>query len=171
MKSNKLISFKLIVAILAVCILQTGCKKDLLDQKSTVALPASLYFKNEADALSAIMGVYSSTRPCFDRDYYFDGQGEYFRTRNGTASTTDGSLRLGDAYRAAYNPSGYGNSFGAMYMYLFGVVNRANYVIGNIERMKTNGVKADPAELERIIGEARFLRSLAYFRLISMWGD
>jgi starch-binding outer membrane protein, SusD/RagB family len=153
-------------------LLLTACRKDLLDQDPTTELASSQFWKTEADATYALMGAYASIRPCFDRDYYFDGQGEYVRTRNANNSTTSGVLRLGDAYNNAnYNPSGYGGSFDKMFRYLYGGVNRANYVIDNVSNMLQTASPSSVANLEAIVGEARMLRALCYFKLISMWGD
>jgi starch-binding outer membrane protein, SusD/RagB family len=68
-----------------------------------------------------------------------------------------------------YDPSGYGGSFDKMYRYLYGAVNRANYVISNVNKMQSEG-KASSG-LEIILGEARLLRGMSYFKLITMWGD
>lgn len=164
------VNIKLTIAILAaLLILQTSCKKNLLEREPTTELPANSFWKTEADATSALMGAYASTRPLFDRDYYLDGHSEFTRVRSATLSTTAGNLRLGDAYNNAnYNPSGYGGSFDKMYRYLYGGVNRANYVIDNVNKMLESGASTN---LEIIAGEARLLRGLCYFRLISMWGD
>lgn len=161
-----------IVVLMGCLVLQSSCRKDLLDQEPTTEIAISQYWKTEADATYALMGLYASIRPCFDRDYYFDGQGEYVRDRSGTNSTTNGNLRLGDAYNNGnYNPSGYGASFDKMFKYLYGAVNRANYVIDNVNNMLATAAPSSVDNLEAIIGEARLLRGLAYFRLISMWGD
>jgi starch-binding outer membrane protein, SusD/RagB family len=124
------------------------------------------------------MGAYSAVRPLFDRDYNFDGQGEYVRARSGTNSITDGNLRLGDAYHngggsnpSGYNPSGFGSAFNKMYRYLYGGVNRCNYVIQNVERMLETASASSRPGLETVVGEARLLRGMIYFRLITMWGD
>jgi starch-binding outer membrane protein, SusD/RagB family len=174
MKILKKHSALLAITVLAGSIIfQTSCRKDLLDQDPTTEVSASEYWKTENDATFALMGLYASIRPCFDRDYYFDGQGEYTRTRNNSASTTSGNLRLGDAYNNAnYTPSGYGGSFDKMFRYLYGAVNRANYVIENTTNLLPQFSDATTKKnLQTIIGEARLLRGLAYFKLISMWGD
>ena len=171
MKKITFISAKFILATVAISLLfQTACRKNLLDQDPTTELPANVFWKTEADAVAGLMGAYAATRPCFDRDYYMDGQGEYVRAR-GTSSTS-GNLRLGDAYNGGnYNPTGYGASFDKMYRYLYGAVNRANYVIYNVTKMQSEGTMASTATLETILGEARLLRGMAYFKLIAMWGD
>ena len=161
----------LVVSLIAGLTLFNGaCTKDLLDQVPTTDLGAEQFWQTEADATTALMGAYAAVRPLFDRDYYFDGQGEYVRTRG--TSTTSGNLRLGDAYNGGnYNPTGYGSSFDKYYRYLYGGVNRTNYVIENVKKMLPTASAASKPGLEAVIGEARLLRGMVYFRLISMWGD
>ena len=169
----KKITSKILVfsAIAGLTLFNSSCTKDILDQEPTVDLGKNAFWKTEADATTALMGAYASIRPVFDRDYYFDGQGEYVRMRSGTASTVNDNLRQGDAYRADYNPSGYGDDFDKMYRYLYGGVNRTNYVIENVKKMLPTAKASSVPELEAVIGEARLLRGMVYFRLISMWGD
>ena len=156
---------------LAGLILGAGsCTSDLLQQEPTTELATSAFWKSEDDATFALQGAYSSIRPVFDRDYYLDGHGEYVRTRG--ISSTSGNLRLGDAYHNGnFNPTGYAGSFDKMYRYLYGGVNRTNYVIENVNRMLLTAKPESVAKLQAIVGEARLLRGMAYFKLISMWGD
>ncbi|MHA4845423.1 RagB/SusD family nutrient uptake outer membrane protein, partial [Flavitalea antarctica] len=158
-----------ILALASIGMLQVSCRKNLLEQTPTVDLAAEQFWKTEADALYGLNGLYNSIRYCFDRDYYMDGHAEFTRVRGGSTQT---NLRQGDAYNgASYEPSGYSGNWDKMYRYLYGAVNRANYVIENVSRMQTEGVVLNPANLDVIIGEARMLRGLSYFKLISMWGD
>ena len=142
-------------------LLAVSCTKDLLDRPLTDTLSSELFWRTEDDAGYALNGLYNRARRCFERDYYFEGHGEYHRTR-GTSAGISGS----------WNPEGYGGGFSAMYEALYGVVNHANYVVDNVMIMvdaETNDIRK--ARLEAIVGEARLLRALCYFRLISMWGD
>jgi hypothetical protein len=161
---------KITIYLICILLFAGACTKDLLKQQPTTELSTNSFWKTDADATYALMGAYADIRPLFDRDYYFDGQGEYFRTRG--TSTTSGNLQKGDAYNNGdYNPSGYGDNFDKMYQYLYGGVNRTNYVIENVTKMLPYANATSLPELERIIGEARLLRGMVYFRLISMWGD
>jgi hypothetical protein len=153
----KILNFTFIAGIL---LFFSSCVKDLLDQQPTTELAAASFWNSESDATTALMGLYSSVRPLFDRDYYFDGQGEYVLVR-GTSASRGGS----------YAPSGYGNGCNDMYSYLYGGVHRANYVIENVRKMLPNASAASLPGLETVIGEARLLRGMIYFRLISLWGD
>ncbi len=168
----KKLNYKILVisAFAGMAFFASSCTKNLLEQQPTVDLPSSAFWNTEADATTALMGAYSAVRPLFDRDYYMDGHGEYVRTRG--TSTTSGNLRLGDAYNGGnYNPNGYGSSFDKMYSSLYGGVNRTNYVIENVTKMLPTAKPSSVAGLEAVIGEARLLRGMVYFRLISMWGD
>lgn len=158
------------VLLTGLAISQTSCRKELLDQQPTTELASENFWKTEADATIALMSAYAATRAVFDRDYYFSGQGEYTRVRG--TSATSGQILRGDPYQGAnYDPTGYGASFDKYFRYLYGAVNRANYVIENINtRMLPTATGASIANLETIIGEARLLRGMTYFRLISMWG-
>ena len=159
-----------ITAVAGMAFMTSSCTKNLLEQTPTVDLPSSAFWNTEADATTAPMGAYSAVRPLFDRDYYMDGQSEYVRARG--TSTTSGNLRLGDAYNGGnYNPNGYGSSFDKMYQYLYGGVNRCNYVIENVKKMLPTAKASSVPGLELVIGEAKLLRGMVYFRLISMWGD
>jgi hypothetical protein len=171
MKKTFFIQLPVFIVAAALLLLLPACRKGLLDQTPTTDVSPTIFWKTESDATAGLMGLYAATRPCFDRDYYFDGQAEYTRVRG--TSSTGGNLRLGDAYNGGnYNPSGYAASFDKMYMYLFGAVDRANYVIDNVTKMQASGgTLGTSTVLQTIQGEARLLRGMAYFKLISMWGD
>ncbi|MGV3641017.1 MAG: RagB/SusD family nutrient uptake outer membrane protein [Adhaeribacter sp.] len=171
MSTRNITSKLLLLPVWAFCLcLLSSCQDDLLDQQPTTELGAAAFWKTEEDATFALHGAYAAVRPLFDRDYYFDGHGEYVRVRG--TSTSSGNLRLGDAYNGGdYNPSGYADNFDKMYRYLYGGVHRTNYVIENVGKMLPAASPASRAKLETIIGEARLLRGMVYFRLISMWGD
>lgn len=160
------------ILLMGVLILPTSCKKELLDQTPTDLLASENFWKTDEDATIALMAAYASARAVFDRDYYFDGQtGEFTRVRGN--SGTSGQILRGDAYQAgSYGPSGYGASFDKYFSYLYGSVNRSNYVIENItNKMLPTATGAKLSSLESIIAEAKLLRGMTYFRLISMWGD
>jgi hypothetical protein len=154
------------LAFMAATLLPTACD-DLLDQQATTALPADKFWKTEGDATIALNGAYAAVRQCFDRDYYFDGQGEFVMV-NGSSTGDTNPYNGGN-----YTPLGqnYGSAFDRYFRYLYGAVVRTNYVVENVTKMVETAPASSKANLERIIGEARLLRGIVYFRLISMWGD
>lgn len=174
---KKIILKTLCLGLLAtVALTQTACDS-LLNQTSSSEVPASEFWKTEEDATYALMGAYQHVRGLFDRDYYFDGHGELLRVRSqGVLSTSPGNIVRGGAYsNGNYYPDpmwGYGQTFDAYYEMAYGGVNRTNYVIENVQKMIPNAATEESRKnLEAIVGEARLLRGMVYFRLITMWGD
>jgi len=156
--------------ILAVVMtLASSCVKDLLEQIPSGELAASEFWKTEADATVALNGAYNEARKVFGRDYYFDGQGEFQRTGNVSFGSA-ASVRYAAA--AGFRPVNSGSQFDNYYKAIYGLVNRANYVIENVEKNSLPTASPTSIEgLERVVGEARMLRAMAYFRLIELWGD
>src|SRR5699024_6612780 len=144
-----------------------ACNDDFLNKQPTTELGSSVFWQTPEDATTALMGAYADVRSLFEWDLWWDGQGEYQRVLNTTAIARSKGMTDG-----SFNPSGYGGSFNSLYRYLYGGVHRTNYVIENVENMLSeNTSPAIIEELETIIGEARLLRGMVYFRLISLWGD
>lgn len=166
-KYKKILFVGICLAILSL----SSCVSDLLNREPTTELGASAYWKTEADATTALQGAYVDVRNVFSRDYYLDGHGEYARTRG--ISTTENNINKGAAYHGGRynNPSDYGSGFDTYYRYCYGAVNRCNYVIENVTAMLETVNPTSIPNLETIIGEARLLRGIVYFRLISMYGD
>ena len=172
MKDMKKIAFILVASISLLCL--SSCHKDLLNQTPTGELASSQFWKTQDDATYALNGCYTEVRRLFDRDYMFDGLGEYLRYRaSGTTSQSTGDRAI--AYRSGTynNPSTtYGSSYTNYYSYGYAGINRCNYVIQNVEAMlETATNEAALTSLKGIIGEARMMRGMIYFRLISMFGD
>lgn len=142
--------------------LTAACTENLLDQVPTTQLSADLFWKTTQDAVFAVNGVYQANRTTFDRDYYFDGAGEFVLTR-GTSNN-----------QGTFNPGGIGSSgnFGFLWSDCYRTINRANYVLKNIGQLRaTTTVSADLTLLDRLVAETKFMRAISYFRLIDLWGD
>jgi starch-binding outer membrane protein, SusD/RagB family len=158
------------VLTLMVASLTLSCHDDLLNQQPTIDMGADAFWKTVEDATFALNGAYADTRGIFARDYLFDGHGEFSLSRNET-ETSDKTLLSGKAYhKGNYTPQGYGASFDNYYEAAYGAIHRCNYVIQNVEPMLEK-YPANRTDLEIVIGEARLLRGMTYFRLISMYGD
>lgn len=158
----------IITGIITVCVmagiafLPVSCKEGLLDQPPTEELGSAAFWQTEADATYALMGAYASIRPIFDREYHWDGLAEYLRVYNTGAAPISFTTS---------NPSNFGGGADAVWTACYGGVSRANYVIHNVSRMLPSATAISKPSLEAIIGEARLLRGMVYFRLIAMYGD
>ncbi len=163
----KILNSKLLILslIAGVVILISSCEKDLLNQEPTVDLGATAFWKTEDDATAALYGAYAEVRGLFDRDYNFDGQGEFVKIQGQSTNTASKYIY------GSFAPSGSGGGFNTLWEAYYGGVNRTNYVIGNVEKMLATAKPSSVANLEAILGEAKLLRGMVYFRLISLWGD
>lgn len=157
------------LAYILVCLAALQACSDFLEVESTYELKKENYWKTVSDAETALNGVYASARLVFDRDYYWDGHGDYLRAKSGAMSMTSGyssgysGIRF-DQIRRTDTADNY-------YRCLYGLVNRANYVIENASKLGRNLPGEESETVGKIVAEAKFLRGLAYFRLITMWGD
>lgn len=139
----------------------TSCVSDLLDQTPTSELSSDLFWKTTEDATSALHGVYNATRTFFHKEYVWD-----------TAS----DIMWGDVrnpYNGIWQPSAnVGSNNETYWKNAYQVINRANYVLENVYKMLDRyHDEKNQTTLKRIKGELYFLRALAYFRLIDLWGD
>lgn len=149
----------------------SSCHKDLLDRVPAGELAASEFWKSTDDAEYIINGVYSQTRGIFDRDYSWDGYTEFLRYTNSVSKSTliGGVAYAGSTY---YEPNNqYGGAHNNYYKYCYAAVNRANFAIENISKMLDYSSESIKPQLVEYIAEARMLRAMTYFRMISLWGD
>jgi starch-binding outer membrane protein, SusD/RagB family len=160
----KRLKSKMVLKSLSLIILITlvSCNSDLLNQDPTTQMAKETFWKTPDDAALAVVGIYSDLTDIFARDYYFDGASEFQYTYTVT------TLGKGTWYPGA----GIGSGFDYMWNTCYTLINHSNYAIENIEKMISNAESQTiKSSLEQSLGEARFLRGLAYFRLIEMWGD
>lgn len=171
MKQNKRKWLK-IACFVGACMF--GCSSCVdLNQYPTGEVASDLFWKTEADAEYALNAVYAQARCMFNRDYVFDGNTEYFLYSVNVSSSQ--ATDISKAYRGGSysNPgSAYGGSSDTYYQNAYATINFANYTIDNIEKMLPVAKNDESKKkLEAFVGEARMLRGMSYFRLISLWGD
>jgi len=148
----------IILALAVPLIFFTGCSEGFLEEKVYSNITPSNFYKTEDDAKTALISVYSSLRSSngFQRQIILAA--EY----PGEATWPNNS---GEAWRTEMDQFKWTTSstgFYQIWSQLYVTINRANTVLSYMENIQfeTPGLK------ERIIGEARFLRGLAYLYLI-----
>lgn len=143
--------------IITVGVLITGCDKDFLDVEPPSTLTGKSYFRNATDAEASITAAYASLRNLNSDNYaklteaglldimIFNTQGLDLESWSFDAN----SAIVDDVWQGAYEG-----------------IFRANIVLQEVP-----GIEMDKSEQDRIIGEARFLRSLYYWQLTSLFGE
>lgn len=150
-------------SILCLTVLMLGCSSDeILKEEPRTFLSQDAVFSSREGAIAATSGIYS---PFSGQNLYgwwllgnLEMFSDYIYGRGSQSPAGSYQLdatsvqRIGNIWRGAYQ-----------------VINRANIVINQLENTEIDGV--DDALNNRLIGEARFLRALAYFHLVRLFGD
>ena len=152
---------KILFLVLGGILLLSSCKEFLKEEPSSF-LSTTNFYQNESDALAALNGVFT---PMQAQTYY--GRTVWLISE----LTGDNLLALGNATvdRATLNNYSFTSSNGEISNWWnqnYQLINRANDVIANVSKIQMDTVRRND-----IIGNARFLRALAYFELMRTFGD
>lgn len=138
----------------------TSCKKEFIELNPESTVTVDVLYKTDKDFQDAVIGIYSNLRPQYlnfwrfgdlradDTKFGLVSQLEDIRNDNFTSDNSDAVLA-------------------STWKNYYSIISRANKVINIIE-------KADPAVVtnkDRHKAEAEFLRALAYFDLVRIFGD
>ncbi|MBD5183917.1 MAG: RagB/SusD family nutrient uptake outer membrane protein [Bacteroidales bacterium] len=145
---------KLFLNLFASILLFSGCES--LDYIPGNQMSEQNFWLTEDHARQAAVGMYAAMRAdwCFGMEFTFDM----------CSDIADGTTPWADISRGASFAS---NSSGVQnhWQYLYELVHRANTVIRNVKNMPISS-----ETINRVTGEAKFLRAMAYFRMLNCWG-
>ena len=145
---------KLFLNLFASLLLFSGCES--LDYIPGNQMSEQNFWLTEDHARQAAVGMYAAMRAdwCFGMEFTFDM----------CSDIADGTTPWADISRGASFAS---NSSGVQnhWQYLYELVHRANTVIRNMKNMPISS-----ETINRVTGEAKFLRAMAYFRMLNCWG-
>lgn len=167
MKSIKYFRY---VILLMLPLLFWRCSDDFLDVANPNEIDANIFFNNINDLNIALTSVYSGLSA-------FELYGETFLTKGliGLSKESDqrfiGQAPWNQMYQNQVTPE---NGLAAeFWLAWYRVVARANDFLENAEKYKEEKQPQgdDRVRIEKMLGEAHFLRGLAYFHLIRCWGE
>jgi hypothetical protein len=136
-----------------------GACSNFLEPKPTDVLAPENFYASAADAVSAVNSVYSQTQWVYFYYWYQSdvASDDIFATSN---FGTDGHQLA--SY--TFDPTLW--SIDNVWSNAYITINRANIVLDRVP-----AIVMDPAERDRVLGEAHYLRALMYFELVRMFGD
>ncbi len=148
-------------AVLAFCI---ACKEDVLDQANPNQFAPETFYKTDGQIVAAVNAAYSSLQSIdlFCREYFFvhDLRSDDMGSGGGQLETPRAQLLTG-----THDPA---NSLVlSVWKGWYRLIHQANQVIENVplaEPPVSDAMKA------RVVGEAKFLRALAYMDLVVLFG-
>lgn len=145
-----------------------SCSENGLELTNPTQLSPETFFKNEAQVQASVNAVYANlqTIALYTRHIFF--------MMDNMAHENSGNPQL-EADKREYLEFSFDSSHGAIGNYwdtCYRGINKANFVIGNEEAI--NAIPASflsQARKDKFIGEAKFLRALYYFYLVTRYGD
>ncbi|MBC3787870.1 RagB/SusD family nutrient uptake outer membrane protein [Spirosoma utsteinense] len=152
---------KLILLTLAGALALTGCDRNLTIVNPNQVTTES-FWKTDADALAGVNAVYSTThRGGISRwmPFYYIIRSDEGRSQS---PATDIVNNMDQFLIIDYN---YGNAYAVWNDNYIGV-NRANQVIDNVST-----ITMDATLKQRYLGEAKFLRAMYYYHLVTLFGN
>lgn len=150
----KITKIKYMAAMLAATAILSGCES--LDYTPGDQMSGQTFWQTEDHARQAAVGLYAAMKAdwCFGLEFTFDMCTDI---ADGTTPWSD--ISRGNTF--ASNSSGVQNHW----QYLYELVHRSTTVIRNVARMPIS-----QQTIDRVTGEAKFLRAMAYFRMLNCWG-
>lgn len=142
-----------IILILLLTVL-TSCS-DILNENPKSIITTETFFNTQEDAILAVNSIYEAL--------YLQNNHSRPQLFLTVLATDDSQLRHLNDYQFDSNYGGYlQENWRAHYI----LINRANLALTEIPELEFN-----EAIKNRLLGEARFLRALAYFRIVRFFGD
>jgi hypothetical protein len=146
--------------ILLTSLLTMSCSKEFIRINPISTVSIDVLYKTDKDFADALVGVYAVYQTEYANMWqYGDVRGD--DTRSGLVS----NLALSDLDKFILNNDA--AVILSSWQNLYNIINRANNILVNI-------AKSDPAVVKnknQYTGEAEFLRALAYFNLVRIFGD
>jgi starch-binding outer membrane protein, SusD/RagB family len=152
---------KIIILSILASFTITGCENDL-DIVNPNEATVESFWKNQSDAIAGVNAVYSTLhRGAISRwmPFYYIIRSDEGRS---TSPATDIVNNMDQFLVTDYNFWGAYDIWKDIYVGVF----RANQVLDNVP-----AIPMDEAMKARVLGEAKFLRGLFYYNLVSLWGN
>lgn len=148
------------ILLLAAVYVLSSCSKSFIEKNPVSSVTIDALYKTDKDYQDAVIGIYQGLRNQYQNMWQFGdirGDDAWIQVSNQPSTTNVDvfSINSSDALLS--------NAWANYYI----VINRANNVIVRLET-------ADPLVIknrDRYMGEAKFLRAVAYFDLVRIFGD
>lgn len=155
---------KISYIIIAIALFIVGCSEDLIDLENPTQYTEATYFTTAKQCEEAVNATYGGLyfQGLWVREWYFI----FDLLGNEASGAAPLQGPLAEFYNYQHGPD---NSYiNNLWKSLYRIALRGNIAVTKINEAK--GVQ-DEALKERLIAEAKFLRSWAYFKLATLWGD
>ncbi len=146
--------------ILALLFTTASCKKEFIQRSPVSSVTIDNLYKTDKDYQDAIIGTYAALRDAYTNMWQYGdirGDDAFIFVSN------QPSTRAVDVFSVNSSEGLLNTTWTNCYI----VINRANNILTRIENADVSVVK----NKDRYIAEAKFLRAMAYFDLVRIFGD
>ena len=164
MTFNKFFAGASVAALLALGTLgTTSCSKDFIDLNDPTRLPSSLGYTDSLSIVTGVTAAYSSLQ-----DIYGNGSNRGLFVYTEIPSDNSFAVTSGEALNEFndFSLSGLNPRLPSQWLVTYRAIARCNVILS-----RAGGVKLTEATRNRFYGEVRFIRALAYFNAVRVWGD
>lgn len=161
---SKFIKSQVKILIVISFLISTSCN-NFLDVAPKDAIDAQAFFSNTDELIDALNGVYASQRTIFGDNLFWImemGRGDNVKFGEGGNQA--------DAAFDVFQEISTNNILVSIWVNHYILINNANMVIKRAQGIPFDN-PADEALIKRAVGEAKFLRGLTYFYLVTLWGE
>ncbi|MEJ7767520.1 MAG: RagB/SusD family nutrient uptake outer membrane protein [Chitinophagaceae bacterium] len=151
---------KINVAVVMTLLLMGSCKKDFIELAPLSTVSVDILFKTDKDFQDAIVGAYSVLRLQGPNIWVFgdlpsDDTEQQFFTSVSLVGVDNFSININD------------NVLISTWRNNYSMISRCNIILSKLEGANAAVI----TNKDKYIGEAKFLRALAYFDLVRIFGD
>lgn len=147
-----------ILLLIAVLLFSVTSCEEFLNEEPKALLSSSTVFSSEDGLVASVLGVYDQLRGF----YSWEASGAMYLGTDEGCTKWESSFRLDfDSY--SWSTESY--YFENFWLNHYTIIMRSNLLIKDAP---DSGL--EQAIVDRVVAEAKFLRALAYFRLVQLWG-
>lgn len=147
------------IGVTAFLVVMTSCKKSFIELQPISTVSTDALYKTDKDFKDAAIGIYGLYQNQYQNMWLFgDMRGD---------DSWDELVKNTAAFMDNFTINNDDPVIRSTWLNYYNIINRANSLITNIEGADVNVVK----NRDIYAGEAKFLRALAYFDLVRIYGD
>jgi starch-binding outer membrane protein, SusD/RagB family len=159
----KKINFNIALIITTLALSHFSCKKDFLDQKPTSNLTEMTYYKTVPELETGLVSCYGALQSSwFEWDHWgIEDIGSDDADKGSTPNDTYDFTEISYSRQKSSN-----GVLWSIWVDCYNLIARCNKVID-----KSAGTTGKPADIEKIVDQAKFLRALCFYHLVTSFGE
>ncbi|MBM1105628.1 RagB/SusD family nutrient uptake outer membrane protein [Aurantibacter crassamenti] len=144
-----------------------SCDKDFLEKNPLDSLSSETFWQNEDHVITGLAGVYATLT-----DNYLGYERVYFECLSDNAANALPNFEQANLYEMTIGAlsAASGGALNNMFSQPYKAITASNYFLANADKALVDPLLTE-AELDVYKAEVRFVRALAYFDVVQLWGE